>query len=334
MENLTNISNLIVQELRWVPNRAKKGWFSCPKHIDKSPSLHVDYERGLYHCFSCNQGGSLLTLFYEEKGQSAFKYFEIENTYTRKPNLLVKTALSEDTLYKKPPIVRLTLDGSYIKASKSDVAIEWAKSRGFPLSALDNFNMYFSKNVVITDTVNLQKPLEERQTKFDNRILIPIKEAGKLISFEGRSTSLTPSFDNKVIKSLYPKGSSLKTLYDFDKLNKKEPLYLVEGLMDLIALRTHPKFKNSTTIFGASIADRQHYLLNKFDKIIYIINNDDAGKRSLDNLKKNFKGELLYLLPPPHCGDVNDIIHPQHLNSTLEEQINKGWSKRLSPCKS
>ncbi len=49
-------------------------------------------------------------------------------------------------------------------------------------------------------------------------------------------------------------------------------------------------------------------MLNEFEEIIYIRNNDEAGKESLHKLECNFKGKLWFLLPPKNCKDVGEII--------------------------
>lgn len=34
-------------------------WFSCPWHVDRTPSLHVNPEKRLWHTFCCNRGGGV-----------------------------------------------------------------------------------------------------------------------------------------------------------------------------------------------------------------------------------------------------------------------------------
>ena len=40
--------------------RGNQYYGHCPLHDDKSPSLSVDREKQLWHCFSCNKGGDVI----------------------------------------------------------------------------------------------------------------------------------------------------------------------------------------------------------------------------------------------------------------------------------
>ena len=39
----------------------------CPFHDDKTPSMHINDEKGLYHCFVCEAGGNLVQFIKEFK---------------------------------------------------------------------------------------------------------------------------------------------------------------------------------------------------------------------------------------------------------------------------
>jgi 5S rRNA maturation endonuclease (ribonuclease M5) len=107
-------------------------------------------------------------------------------------------------------------------------------------------------------------------TLFRNRVCVPIIENGKLISIEGRDF-----VGGQRAKVLYPRGGSVSTLFNIDNLEKKKPLIIVEGLMDLAKIW---KFisKNVTTTFGVKVTKRQQDLLNQFEDII-LFPDDDAG---------------------------------------------------------
>ena len=35
----------------------------CPFHDDKNPSMHIDEDKGLFHCFSCGAGGDIFGFY-------------------------------------------------------------------------------------------------------------------------------------------------------------------------------------------------------------------------------------------------------------------------------
>ena len=43
---------------------------TCPFHQDKNPSLSINDERGLWHCFGCGKGGDIFSFMMEKKNIS------------------------------------------------------------------------------------------------------------------------------------------------------------------------------------------------------------------------------------------------------------------------
>lgn len=53
----------LLVELGCDPGRMpRRGMVSCPLHDDKSPSCSIDLDKGVWHCFSCGEGGDVYTL--------------------------------------------------------------------------------------------------------------------------------------------------------------------------------------------------------------------------------------------------------------------------------
>ena len=49
--------------------RSGRGFLGlCPFHQEKTPSFHVDPERGFFHCFGCNAGGNAFTFLMRVTG--------------------------------------------------------------------------------------------------------------------------------------------------------------------------------------------------------------------------------------------------------------------------
>ncbi|MDO8726388.1 MAG: CHC2 zinc finger domain-containing protein, partial [Candidatus Methanoperedens sp.] len=46
----------------------KKKLVVCPFHNDAVPSLSIDHERGLWHCFGCSRSGNVIQLVMKLEG--------------------------------------------------------------------------------------------------------------------------------------------------------------------------------------------------------------------------------------------------------------------------
>jgi DNA primase len=136
-------------------------------------------------------------------------------------------------------------------------------------------------------------------------------------------------------KVLYPKLSSTNSLYGLTSLDPTSRVYVVEGVLDMVSLRTDPSFKNSTSFFGASITRRQLYLMNRFPEVCLVVDRDRAGAKTFKKLfeEENIRKKLKVLLPPNGCKDVNDILQGKNSNvKTVTEAVEKGWlTKVLDP---
>lgn len=286
--------------------------FHCPFHIDKTPSLFVDFETGRYHCFSCNAGGFITNLFYQLTGESAYKVFNIVNdnfsNFSRSFELQPKIIYDTSVDLKK---VNIVYNKNLLEdATANRTCIQYLNKRGIFLSTAKLFNFKYSENI----TINM--------SKFINRLIVPIYENGILISFEGRRLD-----DTTTPKVLYPKNCTVNTLFDIDNLNKNNTLYACEGLMDLCLLKQCGLTYNCTSIFGASLTKRQIELLKEFKKIVYIPDNDKAGDGTINILKESNLSNCYILKLPKLINNVSikDLGDLPKAHVDVNNLINKKW---------
>lgn len=314
----------------------------CPFHTDKHPSFSVDLDRALCHCFSCGYNGKLRGLFREITGHSINKELGIkweaqdEATFVNPFKETVKEDLSAT------PDVHIALDGAFIPVDKDPDVCKYLMQRCIPVSVAKSMRMSFATMARSFDTFEPNN--KDQMVYFTKRLVIPIYERGKLLSCEGRDIygkeyyynmlrrkGLDPD-EHEYKKCIYPRGASTSTLYDIDKLDSSRRLYFVEGIMDLAVLRTDSFFntKNSTAVFGASISERQRYLLKQFD-FTYVIDNDLAGWLSLRRLMESLKEapvkrDWKFVVPPFHDQGVKDVGDiPVKTGKTIEQCRKAHW---------
>ncbi len=292
------INRLSLKSTKQITPRSRTAQLYCPFHDEKNASMFINMDKGIYHCFSCRRKGTINSLSKELTGKSIYKLLDVR--------------YDEFKEYSKP---RFKVNEDFdtvpdIKIKESDFGLArqsalpntkrinaFLRRRGLTRNVANKFNMFVPQGTVYYNG-----------TSYRDRICIPILEAGRLLSIEGRALDTS-----NPLKVIYPKGSTVSTLFEYEKLNKNKRLWIVEGLMDLAFLRQDPYFENSTCIFGVNITSRQQYLLKKFSEVVYIRENDLAGEGCVRDLQKiNIKSKGFLKIPKSLNGvnikDIGDFV--------------------------
>lgn len=306
------LSNIVVSQLDLkskgkISSSASWVMFHCPFHKDENPSFGINFDKGIYNCFSCGRQGSVENLFYELTGQGLHSFLGIKkdnfSQFSRKP---VINNIHEDSPTKSRRVFFNYDREKLTPATENSDCIAYLNKRGIPLEIANSAGFLYSEETRINTTL------------FKHRLCIPIYENGVLSSIEGRRLSDEDSGP----KVLYPKNTAVDMLYDIDNLDKNRPLYAVEGLMDLFVLRSCSEFSNSTSIFGAGVTKKQMEQIKEFPEFIYIPDLDDAGQKTVEKLRDSGLTNISILkLPSEVKGfkikDVGDLpkagVSPQFL---------------------
>lgn len=348
MESI-ELNKIILERLHLVGNGKM---YHCPFHKDNHASMSIDVEKGLYHCFSCQDSGTLRSLFYKITGHGigrelgiqigeSSEYIEQKKSQESEFSFFIKNSEPKD-LFKIDSIEsKIGFDGDIISVDNSDLAKKYLEKRQIPLRVAYQMNFKFSKS---SHSYDLDDPTnKEKFMYFNNRLLVPIYENNKLISCEGRNIYSETDWKNyfkkrgmhppQYKKCIYPKCSSTNTLFQLDSLDTKKNLFIVEGIMDLAVLRSDRYFDetNSTSTFGCALTKRQLSLLTRFDNLTLIIDNDLAGWRGLKNLRdfmdeNNIFKNWTFIIPPfAELGvkDVGDI--PIKAKKSVTDCLEKKW---------
>ena len=300
------------------PN-TKEVMVSCPLHgPDKNPSMGINLEKEIYNCFACGASGSIESLFYKVTGSSLKKTLNIsDDPFSRFASPIIEPKNDDD--YKLKPVYVNYNARDFLEIKSSKECVEYLQKRGINVSAAIKAGCKYVEETRINGTL------------FKKRLIIPVKENSKLISFEGRDIT-----GEQTPKVLYPKNCSVNTLYEIDSLDKTQPLFAVEGLMDLFVLRSCRCFKNSTSIFGANLTKRQLKLMSEFPAIVYIPDSDAAGEKTVGILKSSNLSNVSVLRLPRQLfgvnikdvGDIPKIINPAGRKSSVQDLVNLKWLKR------
>ncbi len=292
------ITRLALKVKNRITSKSKSAQIFCPFHEEKNASMFINMQKGIFHCFSCHRKGTINALSKELTGTTIYKFLDLKYDEFQEYSK-VKYADLDD--YDKIPNV-------YIKESDN------GEARGVSLESSREVNSFLRRRGLTSEIArafkmfNTPKAVRYNGTRYVNRLCIPIYEGGRLLSIEGRALDI-----KNTLKVMYPKGSTVSTLFEYEKLDKDKPLWIVEGLMDLAFLRRDPYFVNSSCIFGANITPRQKHLLKKFKEVFYIRENDAAGDgcvkelQSISGISKGFL-KLPNMLSNTKIKDVGDFV--------------------------
>ena len=252
--------------------------FSSPFREDKNPSA-VLYKNNL-SCvdFGGDIGGSFSYFYYKCTNESLVKRLNLTETEFSNKIFFKDSQKERERYFDLESKKELRIQGGKIQYdfSKNLLAQKYVRQRFLSREFMMEFQIGFCTNIGICRAPSdAFKNPELKFTKFINRVCIPIYEGSELVSIEGRD--FTKKSKPKV---LYPKGGSVSHLFNYDNLNKKEPLIVVEGIMDMPRIWQHMT-KNITTTFGVNMTPKQKKQLKEFEHVIVFSDSDEAGRRMI-----------------------------------------------------
>ena len=321
----------------------------CPFHDDKNPSMHVSQDKGLFHCFSCGEGGDIFG-FLMKYNNISFK--EALEELAKKANVKITKSINtgksskKKLLYKINSLALSYFHNNLIKEKSSENARNYLKTRGIDSKIAKEFKLGFandswdgllkflsSKKIPADLALELgliinRSDRSGHYDRFRNRIIFPIINiSGEVIGFGGRviSEEDKPKYMNSPESAIYKKRDSFYGLYNSkDEIRKKDQAILVEGYMDLISLYKSG-LKNVVATLGTSFTKDHAVLLKKYsDNVVILYDGDGSGLSSSLRAGEIFleQGLMPKIVSLPEENDPDSYIEKfglEKLDSLIEE---------------
>jgi DNA primase len=271
----------------------------CPFHREKSPSFHVDRDKGLFYCFGCGVGGDVfkfLTLAERFTFPEAVEYVAsrvgIELPKKKRTSREADKDDLLDVMDDASEAFFQALGWSPNAAQQylheRGVAAEIVKKYGFGY-APDSWDYIYSRltkkhGEQKLETAGLIMPRKTGNgfyDRFRNRLMIPIhSETGALVGFGGRALDGSdPKYLNSPESEVFNKSRLLYNLHrSKDTMRRMDRAILVEGYFDAIAL-DYLGVPGVVASMGTSLTTGQASLLRRFCKrVIVAYDGDNAGR--------------------------------------------------------
>ena len=277
----------------------------CPFHGEKTPSFSVSPDKGIYYCFGCHKGGSVINFEMEIEGLS---YPDAVRALAKRAGLEVPEDEQYQSRYRQQERLwalhkeAARFFHSRLYAPIGANALQYATGRGMPKSILTKFGIGYapdswtdlvdylrSKNYTdqeLRDSglVTVSQKNGNLFDRFRDRLMFPIIDVrGNVIGFGGRIMNNADKSAAKYLNSpetlIFNKRKNLFAL-NLAKKSKLGYLILVEGYMDAIALHQYG-FDCAVASLGTALTEDGANLLSRYtEQVVLIYDGDEAGQNA------------------------------------------------------
>ncbi len=272
----------------------------CPFHPEKTPSFHVDTEKGLWHCFGCKAGGDAfrfvelaMGLSFPEAAQWLARrlggeYRSGSPRQTSEFSRLAEMNSQAAALYRR-----------LLSSPQGAEARAYLEKRGFSSQDALKFGLGyapaewerlfrdlrdrgFSEEEILRSGLCLQRETGGGYDRFRHRLIFPIYDLQeRVIGFGGRALTKEeePKYLNSPETPLFQKG---RTLYGLSWAAKavasRRRAIIVEGYFDL--MRCHlAGFEEAAATLGTALTPAHLEMLRRrqAEKVFLAFDADSAG---------------------------------------------------------
>ena len=276
----------------------------CPFHNEKTPSFHVNPDKGFFHCFGCSTGGDVVKfielyekLSFPEAVRSLAQRFGVQVPESDDPGRDRAADAEREALLKIHELAA-TYFRDQLAAPSGAAARAYLDGRGILPETIDALGLGCTpprRDGLTRHLLDAGHPIELLQRsglltgsdgrppidRFRQRLMIPIcRDSGPIVAFGGRALGghQQVKYINSPETALYTKGRTLYGLHLAKKaIRTKGFAVLVEGYFDL-AQALQAGVEPVVATCGTSLSDRQAALLRRFcGKALLSFDPDAAG---------------------------------------------------------
>ena len=271
----------------------------CPFHREKSPSFHVDRDKGLFYCFGCGTGGDVFKfLVLTER----FTFPEAVEHVAGRVGIELPKKKRTQRDNDKDDLLMVIDDASeafhQALGWTPNAAEQYLRERGVSKDIITKYGFGFApdswdyilrrlsqkhgeKRLEAVGLIQPRKGGSGYYDRFRNRLMIPIhSDTGALVGFGGRSLDGSePKYLNSPESELFNKSRLLYNLHrSKDAMRRYDRAILVEGYFDAIAI-DHAGVPGVVASMGTSLTTGQASLLRRFTRrVVLAYDGDNAGR--------------------------------------------------------
>ena len=331
--------------------RSGRNWMArCPLHGERTPSLSVNSEKGVYHCFGCERSGDAITFVEEIEKldfvgavESLASRYGVQLRYTtqsegttraRKRRLLDAVAEAADFYHQR------LLNGpdagtarGYLRSRGYDRAVVSKYKLGWAPDNWDDLARHLKLNTAdLTDSgLGFVNSAGRVQDAFRARIMFPIAdERGDFTGFGGRILpgAEGPKYKNTIgDATVYDKSKLLYGLHTHrEGIVKEGEAIICEGYTDVIGF-AGANILRAVATCGTALTEEHIKLLKRFsaDRLVLAFDTDSAGLAAAERVyewEQRFELDVRVADLPPGV-DPDDVAREdlERLAAAVQDAI-------------
>ncbi len=261
----------------------------CPFHDDRHPSLRVDPEKGLYHCFSCGAGGDVFRFVQEKEGCGFGEAVRLCADICHLP-VPALDAGSQKHRPDKLPVEK----GGYlavphqVREQVPAPTVEMNERYRQTLLPYDP-GMEELRETYAAFEVGIAPAIVPKAWKFTRgRSVFPIRNAmGELVAFAARyrgdlPAKKIPKYINSSTSAIYKKD---ELLYGWHraaaKVRETGIVFLTEGYKDTLVMHA-AGFSNTVAICGTNLSEHHIAMIRKEAVTVCLfLDADEVGRETV-----------------------------------------------------
>lgn len=300
----------------------------CPWHNDTKPSLTFNPERQSYKCWVCNEGGDIFSLVMKLEGVSFGQAMRLlaeragirlENEQSGGFAESAEAADEKSQLFRVAAWAEERFHQCLVANPLAEEARSYLADRGITPESVQRFRLGFAPNqsewlreAARRDKVSVARlealglvatsQFGKQYERFRGRVLFPIHDMqARSVALGGRILpSLSEQSPAKYVNSPEsPLFSKSRLLYGLhlarSAMHRSRTAVVVEGYTDCLIAHQFG-VDHAVAVLGTALTESHLRLLRRFaDRVVLVLDGDEAGQRRSNDLLSLFVAEQLDL---------------------------------------
>jgi len=292
--------------------RAGKGLVGlCPWHDDSRPSFQVNPERQTFRCWVCNIGGDVFSFLMK---MEKLEFREALEQLADRAGIQLPRGRGGVSVDQKADLHRVLgwaadrFRDCLQQSPEARAARDYLRDRGLTAETIHRFGLGYAPaswdwllrqaaaagigvpQLAATGLAIERQDRSGHYDRFRDRVMFPIRDPqARCVAFGGRVLPGAAPDSAKYINSpetpLFSKSSMLYGLDSArDAMSRSRRAIVVEGYTDCLAAR-QMGIDDVVAVLGTALGERHAKLLRRYvDRIVLVLDGDDAGRRRADEI--------------------------------------------------